>query len=147
MGRVRYVLDARRAFLADEQGLGKTVEALAALEADAAYPAIVVCPASMKLGWQREAERWLPHRSVAVIEGRSVVPPEGEITILNYEIVAAHREALARRRPQALVVDEVALLQEPPRQAHPGGAPARGCGRCRWPAPRADRHAGTQPRR
>jgi hypothetical protein len=103
---VRYVLDARRAFLADEQGLGKTVEALAALEADAAYPAIVVCPASMKLGWQREAERWLPHRSVAVIEGRSVVPPEGEITILNYEIVAAHREALARRRPQALVVDE-----------------------------------------
>ena len=39
---VRYVLDARRAFLADEQGLGKTVEALAALEADGAYPAIVV---------------------------------------------------------------------------------------------------------
>jgi SWI/SNF-related matrix-associated actin-dependent regulator of chromatin subfamily A-like protein 1 len=110
---VRYVLDARRAFLADEQGLGKTVEALAALEADAAYPAIVVCPASMKLGWQREAERWLPHRSVAVIEGRSTVPPEGEITILNYEIVAAHREALTRRRPQALVVDESHYCKNP----------------------------------
>ena len=38
-----YVLDARRCFLADEQGLGKTVEALAALEADDAYPAVVVC--------------------------------------------------------------------------------------------------------
>jgi hypothetical protein len=110
---VRYVLDARRAFLADEQGLGKTVEALAALEADAAYPAIVVCPASMKLGWQREAERWLPHRSVAVAEGRSVVPPEGDITILNYEIVAAHREVLARRRPQALVVDESHYCKNP----------------------------------
>jgi superfamily II DNA or RNA helicase len=110
---VRYVLDARRAFLADEQGLGKTVEALAALEADAAYPAIVVCPASMKLGWQREAERWLPHRSLAVIEGRSVVPPEGEITILNYEIVAAHRELLTRRRPQALVVDESHYCKNP----------------------------------
>jgi hypothetical protein len=110
---VRYVLDARRAFLADEQGLGKTVEALAALEADAAFPAIVVCPASMKLGWQREAERWLPHRSVAVIEGRSVVPPEGDITILNYEIVAAHREVLARRRPQALVVDESHYCKNP----------------------------------
>src|SRR6185436_10492739 len=36
---VRYVLEARRAFLADEQGLGKTVEALAALEADGAFPA------------------------------------------------------------------------------------------------------------
>jgi SWI/SNF-related matrix-associated actin-dependent regulator of chromatin subfamily A-like protein 1 len=110
---VRYVLDARRAFLADEQGLGKTVEALAAIEADGAYPAIVVCPASMKLGWQREASRWLPHRSVAVVEGRAAVPPEGEITILNYEIVAAHREALARRRPRAIVVDESHYCKNP----------------------------------
>jgi superfamily II DNA or RNA helicase len=110
---VRYVLDARRAFLADEQGLGKTVEALAALEADQAYPAIVVCPGSMKLGWHREAQRWLPHRSVAVVEGRSAVPPRGEITILNYEIVAAHREALSRERPRALVVDESHYCKNP----------------------------------
>jgi SWI/SNF-related matrix-associated actin-dependent regulator of chromatin subfamily A-like protein 1 len=110
---VRYVLQARRAFLADEQGLGKTVEALAALEADGAYPAIVVCPASMKLGWQREAERWLPHRSVAVVEGRPPVPPSAEITILNYEILAAHREALGRRRPRALVIDESHYCKNP----------------------------------
>ena len=110
---VRYVLDARRAFLADEQGLGKTVEALAALEADAAYPAIVVCPASMKLGWQREAARWLPHRTVVVVEGRPPVPPTGEITILNYEIVAAHRAALSLRRPRALIVDESHYCKNP----------------------------------
>ncbi len=110
---VRYVLDARRAFLADEQGLGKTVEALAAIEADGAFPAIVVCPASMKLGWQREAGRWLPHRSVAVVEGRAAVPPSGEITILNYEIVAAHRESLSRRRPRALIVDESHYCKNP----------------------------------
>ena len=67
----------RRTFLADEQGLGKTVEALAALEADGAYPAIVVCPASIKLGWEREARRWLPHRSIAVVHGRAPVPPAG----------------------------------------------------------------------
>ena len=67
----------------------------------------------MKLGWQREGARWLPHRSVAVVEGRSAVPPSGEITILNYEIVAAHREALARRRPRALVVDESHYCKNP----------------------------------
>jgi SWI/SNF-related matrix-associated actin-dependent regulator of chromatin subfamily A-like protein 1 len=110
---VRYVLDARQAFLADEQGLGKTVEALAALEADVAYPAVVVCPASMKLGWQREAEKWLPHRSVAVVEGRGAVPSRGEITILNYEIVAAHRIALSTPRPRALVVDESHYCKNP----------------------------------
>jgi len=110
---VRYVLDARRAFLADEQGLGKTVEALAALEADGAYPAIVVCPASLKLNWQRELARWLPHRGVALVEGRVAVPPTAEITILNYEIVAAHREALARLRPRALVIDESHYCKNP----------------------------------
>jgi hypothetical protein len=111
---VRYVLDARRAFIADEQGLGKTVEALAALEADGAFPAVVVCPASLKLNWEREARRWLAHRSVAVVEGRGVARLGGaDITILNYEIVAAHREALARMRPRALVVDESHYVKNP----------------------------------
>src|SRR4051794_19615711 len=110
---VRYALDARRTFLADEQGLGKTVEALAALEADDAYPAVVVCPASLKLNWAREAERWLPHRDVAVVDGRLAVPPVGEITILNYEIVAAHRETLGRLGPRALVVDESHYVKNP----------------------------------
>ncbi len=110
---VRYVLDARRAFLADEQGLGKTVEALAALEADDAWPAVVVCPASLKLNWARETARWLPHRSVALVEGRQAVPPAGDLTILNYEIVAAHREALARRGLRALVVDESHYVKNP----------------------------------
>jgi SWI/SNF-related matrix-associated actin-dependent regulator 1 of chromatin subfamily A len=110
---VRYVLEARRAFLADEQGLGKTVEALAALEADDAYPAVVICPASIKLGWQREAEKWLPHRRTEVIEGRSPVRPSAEITILNYEIVAAHYEALGRLHPKALVVDESHYCKNP----------------------------------
>jgi len=110
---VRYALEARRAFLADEQGLGKTVEALATLETDRAFPAIVVCPASLKLTWEREARRWLPHRGVAVVEGRVAVPPAADVTILNYEIVAAHREALSRRRPRALVVDESHLVKNP----------------------------------
>ena len=57
---VRYALERRRTFIADEQGLGKTVQALATLEADDAFPAVVVCPASMKLIWERESHIWLP---------------------------------------------------------------------------------------
>ena len=110
---VRYVLEARRAFLSDEQGLGKTVQALAALEADAAFPAVVICPASMKLTWEREAGRWLPHRSATVVTGRGALPRVGEITILNYELVAAHLGALARLRPRALIVDESHYVKNP----------------------------------
>jgi hypothetical protein len=110
---VRYLLDARRAFLADEPGLGKTVQALATLEADGAFPAVVVCPASLRLVWEREAARWLPHRSVTLLAGRGRVPPRADITILSYEAVAAQRVALAARRPRALVLDESHYCKNP----------------------------------
>jgi SWI/SNF-related matrix-associated actin-dependent regulator of chromatin subfamily A-like protein 1 len=112
-GGVAYVLDARRTFLADEQGLGKTVQALAALEADDAFPAVVVCPASLKLNWQREIEHWLPHRSVTVISGTGGTAPAADIAVLNYEIVHAHRTRLALRRPRALVLDESHYVKNP----------------------------------
>jgi hypothetical protein len=110
---VHYALTTRRCFLADEQGLGKTVEALAALEAADAFPAVVVCPASLKLNWEREAGRWLPHRSVTVVNGRATVPERADITILNYELVAFQRERLAHRGLRALVADESHLCKNP----------------------------------
>ncbi len=111
---VRYALEARRTFLSDEQGLGKTVEALATLEADGAFPAVVVCPASMKLTWEREARRWLPHRSVAVLSGREGgVPPDAELVVLNYEIVAGRLAALVASGPRALVADESHYCKNP----------------------------------
>jgi SWI/SNF-related matrix-associated actin-dependent regulator 1 of chromatin subfamily A len=110
---VAYALWSRRMFLADEQGLGKTVQALATLEADDAYPAIVVCPASLKLNWKREIEHWLPHRSVTVVSGTSGTHEAADIVVLNYEIVHAHRPRLALRRPKALVLDESHYVKNP----------------------------------
>ncbi len=110
---VRYVLERRRTFLADEQGLGKTVQALAALEADGAFPAVVVCPASLKLNWEREAERWLPQRSRTVVSGRGATVPAADLTIVNYEVVADHTRALLRGAPRALVLDESHWCKNP----------------------------------
>ncbi|MGH2911066.1 MAG: DEAD/DEAH box helicase [Solirubrobacteraceae bacterium] len=132
---VSYLLAQRRAFLADEQGLGKTIEALATLEADNAYPAVVVCPASLKLNWMREISRWLPHRTSLALSGLGptgtrqssqeapiespTTPacataaqategtmPVSDITVLNYDILAARAPELAATSPRALVLDE-----------------------------------------
>jgi hypothetical protein len=108
---VRYALDRRRTFIADEQGLGKTIQALATLESDGAFPAVVLCPASMKLIWERETQRWLPDRSVAVLEGRGEgawtdAARSAELLVLNYDILDAHAARLAARGPRALVFDE-----------------------------------------
>jgi SWI/SNF-related matrix-associated actin-dependent regulator 1 of chromatin subfamily A len=110
---VAYALTARRTFLADEQGLGKTVQALAAIEADEAYPAVVICPASLKLNWERETRHWLPHRSLTVVSGTGTVATAAEITVINYDIIHAHRARLALRRPRALVLDESHYVKNP----------------------------------
>jgi SWI/SNF-related matrix-associated actin-dependent regulator 1 of chromatin subfamily A len=108
---VRYALARRRTFIADEQGLGKTVQALATIEADEAFPTVVVCPASMKLVWERETQKWLPHRSVAVLDGRTDSTwtdetRESDIVVLNYDILDWHSETLASLEPRALILDE-----------------------------------------
>lgn len=116
---VRYALTQRRTFLADEQGLGKTVQALATLEHEDAFPAVVVCPASMKLTWAREAARWLPQRSSAVLSGRSesgwrrARADGADIVILNYEIADGHLERLSDLGLHAAVFDESHYCKEP----------------------------------
>jgi SWI/SNF-related matrix-associated actin-dependent regulator of chromatin subfamily A-like protein 1 len=115
---VRYALERRRTFIADEQGLGKTVQALATLEADEAFPAVVVCPASMKLMWEREAGIWLPKRKVAVLDGRTETTwteevAEAEIVVLNYDILDAHLERLEAVEAKALVLDESHYVKNP----------------------------------
>ncbi len=110
---VRYLLQQRRAFLADEQGLGKTIEALATLEADGAYPAVVVCPASLKLNWMREIERWLPARSAQMLDGNRGPVGPADLTVINYDIAAGRLDALERLRPQAVVLDESHYCKNP----------------------------------
>jgi len=105
---VSYLLAQRRAFLADEQGLGKTIEALATIEAAGAYPAIVVCPASLKLNWLRELRRWLPGRSAQTLTGNGAgaAIAAADVTIVNYDILAPRLEELLALAPAALVLDE-----------------------------------------
>ncbi len=112
---VSYLLRRRRSFLADEQGLGKTIEALATLAAADAFPAIIVCPANLKLNWLREIERWLPSRSVRLLSGHGRSSGEGdaELTLVNYDILDVRLQELLADRPQALVIDEAHYCKNP----------------------------------
>jgi SWI/SNF-related matrix-associated actin-dependent regulator of chromatin subfamily A-like protein 1 len=112
---VSYLLAQRRSFLADEQGLGKTIEALATLQADDAFPAIVVSPASLKLNWLREIERWLPTRTAHALVGTASPGPAHtpDITVVNYDILAPRLAELEALGPRALVLDESHYCKNP----------------------------------
>ena len=83
----KWLISRDRALLADDMGLGKTIQALMALPENG--HAIVVCPASVKGVWKKECERWRPDLKPIVISGRGhfIWPTEGQVTILNYELL------------------------------------------------------------
>jgi superfamily II DNA or RNA helicase len=110
---VVYALRQKRTFIADEQGLGKTIQALAAIEAAEAYPAIIVCPASLKLNWLRECARWLPGRRAEPLSGRRGPLPLADIVVVNYDVLDARAEAVAALEPGALVLDESHYVKNP----------------------------------
>lgn len=56
---IQYMLDHKRCFNGDDMGLGKTFQAIAAVSISRAYPCLVVCPAAMKVTWQREFMKFI----------------------------------------------------------------------------------------
>lgn len=67
-GAVRF----KRGFICDGMGLGKTRQALGVIWLARAYPALVVCPASIPINWEREAAAGLLHKRIFRITGTKV---------------------------------------------------------------------------
>src|SRR5262252_6031080 len=86
---VRFLLEHPGALLADEMGLGKTVQAIGLVNADPNIRTVlVVCPATMKLVWKREFEKWLNRELKVVITERDLVL--APIVIINYDRLRQH---------------------------------------------------------
>jgi len=122
----------RRYLLADDPGLGKTAQALMAL--DVARPAIVTCRPGLRLQWAHEAKLWRPDLLVEVRTGtgldaiRGASP--GKLAIQGYSSHRAWARAPKGERPEVSphtqwVVDEVQALKAPAAQQ------TRGCRRYR----------------
>lgn len=78
------------ALLADEMGLGKTIQALGWLQLHPELrPAVVICPASVKLNWKKEAKLWIRSPKTSTLSGRSGsdISGKADIIIINYDII------------------------------------------------------------
>lgn len=92
---VEFLKKKKRAILADEMGLGKTLQAIRAVE-DSRAKTLVVCPASLKINWQREIQNACPDDDVFIINGRKIDDTEiqSRWIVINYDIIANHKEWL-----------------------------------------------------
>ena len=104
-----------RGLLADEMGLGKTVQAIACLAALRPWPALLVVPASLRLMWAEELERWLApsplsRADVWLIAGSGDAlhqdAPTPKLVITSFRMATVLRTGLAERPWRAVVVDE-----------------------------------------
>jgi SNF2 family DNA or RNA helicase len=97
---VEFLSKARRALLADEPGLGKTAQAIRSLKrlqdlGEEVFPALIVCPNTLKNNWEREFDRWWPGVNVQVVKGsaiqrRKAFEEEAQVYIVNWESLRSH---------------------------------------------------------
>jgi SWI/SNF-related matrix-associated actin-dependent regulator of chromatin subfamily A-like protein 1 len=97
----------RRCFLADPVGTGKTVTTIAAVASAGAYPALVLCPASVMYKWQEEIERFAGEEAIVFRRGTD----KGEALkakwlILSYDMARRERGLMHDYAPRALICDE-----------------------------------------
>lgn len=84
-------LEWKRLFLGDEPGLGKTAQSIGIVNTAGAYPALVICPSSLKINWKREFEKFagvealILNDSVKSTWGYLLQMKTADVCICNYE--------------------------------------------------------------
>lgn len=114
---LRILAQGRGVILADEMGLGKTVQALAVANTVAAESVLIVCPASLRINWRNEADRWLvdAHETFVVTSGKDEIPPAASVVIVNDDLAwrSTIREQLMARKWGLMIVDEAHRMKSP----------------------------------
>ena len=103
---VNFLSTARRALLADEPGLGKTAQAIRALKklkdgGEAVFPALIVCPNTLKMNWKREFALWWPEVKVEIVTGTPAqkrkqfdsfggAEQPADVLVINWESLRTH---------------------------------------------------------
>lgn len=96
-----------RYMIADEQGLGKTIQALGRIQRKEAFPAVIVVPSAVKIKWAREAKRaFNGDRKIQILEGQKPSKIDADIVIVNYDILSYWSGQIIAMNPQALIMDE-----------------------------------------
>lgn len=111
---IQFALRRARTLCADDPGTGKTITAggwISSLhQANISSKTLIVCPASMRITWQREMKLWF---GIDALILRKDVSPAGSACIINFEQLKRRKDELLAWAPDSIVVDEFHLAKNP----------------------------------
>jgi SWI/SNF-related matrix-associated actin-dependent regulator 1 of chromatin subfamily A len=86
---IEFALGRPNTLFGDEMGLGKTMQAIGVINAQGAIiRTLVVCPATLKLNWKNELEKWLVRQPQTVEVAYANKPfPRASTVIINFDIL------------------------------------------------------------
>ena len=107
---------SKRFILADDMGLGKTTSTIIAALETKVKKILIICPASLKINWQREIENYTD-RSVYIAEGKHF-STEHDFVIVNYDILKnfydlkdKENSLITKSNFELIVIDEAHYIQ------------------------------------
>ena len=80
---IKFLLSRNGSILADDMGLGKSIQSIIAALESGAKNILIVCPSAVKINWKREINVFCD--DVAIVEGRKW--QKAKFTIINYDIL------------------------------------------------------------
>ena len=111
----------KKFILADDMGLGKTTSTIIAALETGAKKVLIVCPASLKINWQREIANY-SDRSVYIAEGKKF-SNEHDFVIVNYDILKNFHDTKDKEKSEIMkinfdlvIMDEAHMISNPQAQ-------------------------------
>lgn len=102
----RFLLEKKKAILADEMGGGKTTSAIIA-SYNIPGKKLVVCPASLKLNWQKEILLVDSTAKIGIVNGKTITDLTGaDWYIINYDILSKHLTSILSTEFTSCIFDE-----------------------------------------
>lgn len=136
---IEYAVQRPHTLIADPPGLGKTIQAIGVHNVVASQKVIIICPASLKVNWKREWEKWDVHgRSVGIAmsvtkrepvfdengermrdhNNRAMTRtwtehewPETDVVVINYDMLDAFDDQVKVVEWDLMICDEAHLLK------------------------------------
>ena len=107
---VKTMAQMRNVMLFAEMGCGKSPMSLCFVKKNDKYPVLIVVPASLKINWQRECEKWCGLNS-RIISGTAAYGLANsvrsfQVVVINYDILSAWEEELMKVNWQVIIADE-----------------------------------------